>query len=54
MSIIKFKMSNSRTQESAIVDDFYWFEENYYHNVDDNNDWIIVDINCKGIEKMEA
>ena len=38
---IRFLLWNSRSGESAYVDDLYWFEENQVHNQGDGDWWIL-------------
>ena len=38
---IKFRVWNTRPKEFEYVDDFYWFEENFYHNNEENNGYIL-------------
>ena len=40
MRKFKFRAYNTRTKEFAIIDDLYWFEENFVHNNGDG-DWIV-------------
>ena len=42
MKEILFKAWNARRKEMTNIYDYYWFEENYYHSPEENNDFIIL------------
>ena len=40
MRKLKFRAYNTRTKEAVLIDDLYWFEENFVRNNGDNS-WAI-------------